>query len=322
LLSSLLGFSIDCIFLAFAPNILWLFVGRSIAGITGASYSVASACIADISTDDNRTKNFGLINAAFGLGFIIGPVIGGTLGQFGTHMPFIIAAILSFANLIFGYFFFPESLSIDKRRKFEWKRANPLGALKHIKKFPLIKTLVVAMFFVSVANHSMESVWAFFTIEKFKWTNQLIGFSLAFIGILSIAVQMWLVGVLIKRMNDKLMAIAGLLCTITGFMMFAFAQWEWMLFPALLIYIIGGIQGTAIQSIMSAVTSDNEQGELQGSLGSLMGLTTLIAPPLMTNVFSGFTGNKTLIYLPGMPFLLAGLLTVLSLILLLKSFRT
>ena len=142
LLSSLFGFSIDCIFLAFAPSILWLFVGRTIAGITGASYSVASACVADISTDDNRTKNFGLINAGFGLGFIIGPIIGGTLGQFGTHTPFIVAAILSFINFIFGYYFFPESLKANNRRKFDRKRANPFGSLKHLQKFPLIKTLV------------------------------------------------------------------------------------------------------------------------------------------------------------------------------------
>lgn len=244
LLGSLAGFSIDCIFLAFAPNITWLFAGRAVAGITGASYSVAAACIADISTDEDRTRNFGYINAAFGLGFIIGPVIGGLLGEFGTHMPFLVAAGLSFANLVFGYCCFPESLSEDKRRQFEWKRANPVGSLRHIKKFPLVKTLVVAMVFVSVANHSMESIWAFFTIEKFKWTNRLIGYSLAFIGVLSIVVQMWLVGI-----------------------------------------------------------------------------TTLVVPPLMTNSFSYFTGKNAPVYFPGMPFLIAALLTMISIILLFKTFR-
>ena len=321
LLSSLFGFSIDCVFLAFAPNILWLFVGRTIAGITGASYSVASACVADISTDENRTKNFGIVNAAFGLGFIIGPVIGGTLGPFGTHTPFIVAAILSFINFTFGYFFFPESLNIDTRRTFEWKRANPFGSLKYLSEFPLINTLVLSMIFVSIANHSMESVWAYFTIEKFKWNTSLIGYSLAVIGLLSIVVQLWLVSILAKKLGDRRMAIFGLMLMMTGFFLFAFTEWQWLLLGALLIYIIGGVQGTAIQSITSSIIPDNEQGELQGSLGSLMGLTTLIAPPLMTSCFSYFTGKNSAIYFPGISFLIAALLTLISLILLIKSFK-
>ena len=321
LLSSLFGFSIDCVFLAFAPNILWLFVGRTIAGITGASYSVASACVADISTDENRTKNFGIVNAAFGLGFIIGPVIGGTLVQFGTHTPFIVAAILSFINFTFGYFFFPESLNIDTRRTFEWKRANPFGSLKYLSEFPLINTLVLSMIFVSIANHSMESVWAYFTIEKFKWNTSLIGYSLAVIGLLSIVVQLWLVGILAKKLGDRRMAVFGLMLMVTGFFLFAFTEWQWLLLGALLIYIIGGVQGTAIQSITSSIIPDNEQGELQGSLGSLMGLTTLIAPPLMTSCFSYFTGKNSAIYFPGISFLIAALLTLISLILLIKSFK-
>ena len=321
LLSSLFGFSIDCVFLAFAPNILWLFVGRTIAGITGASYSVASACVADISTDENRTKNFGIVNAAFGLGFIIGPVIGGTLGQFGTHTPFIVAAILSFINFTFGYFFFPESLNIDTRRTFEWKRANHFGSLKYLSEFPLINTLVLSMIFVSIANHSMESVWAYFTIEKFKWNTSLIGYSLAVIGLLSIVVQLWLVGILAKKLGDRRMAVLGLMLMVTGFFLFAFTEWQWLLLGALLIYIIGGVQGTAIQSITSSIIPDNEQGELQGSLGSLMGLTTLIAPPLMTSCFSYFTGKNSAIYFPGISFLIAALLTLISLILLIKSFK-
>lgn len=321
LLSSLFGFSIDCIFLAFAPSVSWLFAGRIIAGITGASYSVASACIADISTDENRTKNFGLINASFGLGFIIGPVIGGTLGQFGTHTPFIVSAILSFSNFIFGYLFFPESLKSNKRRKFDWKRANPFGSLKYLQKIPPIKTLVLSMFLVSIANHSMESVWAFFTIEKFRWSNLFIGYSLAFIGILSIVVQSWLVSILVKKLGDKLMAIWGLVFIMIGFLFFAFTPWSWLLFIALIIFILGGVQGTAIQSIVSSAIPDNEQGELQGALGSLLGFTTLISPPLMTNSFSYFTNKQSEIYFPGISFLIAAILTFISLILFLKGVK-
>ncbi|NSL86296.1 TCR/Tet family MFS transporter [Chitinophaga sp. Mgbs1] len=320
LLCSLLGFSLDCLFMAFTNDIFWLFVGRAVAGITGASFAVASASIADISTEANRTTYFGYINAAFGLGFIIGPVIGGTLGQFGVRVPFIAASVLSFANLVFGWLFFPESLRPENRRSFEWKRANPLGALRHLRKFPLVKSLIVAVIFISIASHSMESIWAFYTIEKFRWSDQLIGYSLAFIGVLSVIVQMWLVGLLTKYISDRQMAVTGLLCMAAGFMTFAFAGRQWLLFPALLVYITGSIQGTALQSIMSSAMPDNEQGELQGSLGSLMGLTTLIAPPLMTSSFSWFTGSHAPVYFPGISFLVAGILTVVSLLLMMKSF--
>jgi DHA1 family tetracycline resistance protein-like MFS transporter len=319
LLGSLFGFSMDCLFLAFAPGIWWLFVGRTIAGITGASYSVAAACVADISTDEQRTRNFGLINAGFGAGFIIGPLIGGLLGQFGTHVPFIVAAALSFINLIFGYFFFPESLKISSRRPFDWKRANPFGALKHLQKLPVIKTLVLAMIFVSIASHSMESVWAFFTIEKFSWSNAMIGYSLAFIGGLSIAIQLWVVGAVAKRFGNRKMAVGGLGLMMIGFFIIAFTPWQWLLFAALLIYILGGVQGTALQSIASSAMPDNEQGELQGALGCVLGLTTLVAPPLMTSSFSFFTGKQAEIYFPGIPFFIAGIFTLISLILFVKN---
>ncbi|WP_200816930.1 TCR/Tet family MFS transporter [Chitinophaga eiseniae] len=321
LLSSLLGFSVDCLFLAFAPNVTWLFAGRAIAGITGASYAVASACVADISTDENRTRHYGLINAAFGLGFIIGPVIGGTLGRWGTHTPFMVAAALSFLNFLLGYYFFPESLPLAHRRAFDWKRANPLGALQHLVRFPLVKSLIFSMMLVSFATHSMESVWAFFTIEKFKWSNLLVGYSLAFVGVLSIISQTWLVGVLTKRLSDRQMAVTGLLCMITGFLLFAFAGWQWILLPALVIYIAGSIQGTAMQSIVAGAMPDNEQGELQGGLGSLMGLTTLLAPPLLTSSFAWATARTSPVYFPGMPYLIAGILTFFSLLLLLRGFR-
>ncbi|MBC9934179.1 TCR/Tet family MFS transporter [Chitinophaga qingshengii] len=321
LLSSLLGFSIDCLFLAFAPNIAWLFVGRAIAGITGASYAVASACIADISTDENRTRHYGLINAAFGLGFIVGPAIGGALGQWGTHTPFIAAAALSFLNCILGYFFFPESLPVEHRRPFDWKRANPLGALRHLARFPLVKSLILSMLLISFATHSMESVWAFFTIEKFGWSNQLIGYSLAFVGLLSVLSQTWLVGVVSRRLPDKQIAVIGLLCMTAGYLLFAFAWWQWVLLPALMIYIAGSIQGTAMQSIVAGAMPDNEQGELQGGLGSLMGLTTLLAPPVLTGSFAWATAGTSPVYFPGMPYLIAGVLTICSLVLLMRGFR-
>ena len=313
LLSSLLGFGIDCAFLAFAPSILWLFCGRMIAGMTGASFSVASACIADISTGQDRTKYFGLINAAFGAGFILGPAVGGVLAGWGTHAPFLFAALLSFINFIFGYFFFAESLENHNRRKFDWRKANPLGALVHLRKLPAVWSLVIAMLFVSMATHSMESVWSFFTIEKFHWSNAMVGYSLAFIGALSIIVQLWGVSFLTDRVGERKMLIGGLCCIMLGFFIFAFTDMQWLLFGGIIVFIIGGIQGTAMQSMISLSVPDNEQGALQGVLGCLLGFTTFVAPPMMTSSFSYFTREGTGFYFPGMPFLLSAGLTVIGL---------
>src|SRR5699024_1460760 len=322
LLYSLLGFAFDCLFFAFAQNIIWLFLGRIIAGVAGASYSVASACIADISSDENRTRNFGYINAAYSSGLIIGPVIGGLLGQFGTHIPFIAAAVLSFGNLIFGYFMFPETLEKTNRRTFELKRANPFGSFKHLTKFPTIITLIVAMFLVTIAGHSMPSVWAYFTIEKFNWDTTLIGYSLAFLGLLSIIVQSWLVGILAKKLGDNKMTIFGLIFSIFGLLLIAFFSIEWLLFPAMVIYVIGSVQRTGFQSIISSKVKKNEQGELQGSLSSLLGLATIIAPPLLTMTFTYFTKDeRSDFYFPGAPYLVAVLLTLISLMIMIKSYR-
>lgn len=313
LLSSLLGFGIDCVFLAFAPSIFWLFCGRMIAGMTGASFSVASACIADISTGQDRTKYFGFINAAFGAGFILGPAVGGVLAEWGTQAPFLFAALLSFINFIFGYFFFAESLEKHNRRKFDWRKANPLGALVHLRKLPAVWSLVIAMLFVSMATHSMESVWSFFTIEKFHWSNAMVGYSLAFIGAFSIIVQLWGVSFLTDRVGERKMLIGGLCCIMLGFFIFAFTDMQWLLFGGIIVFIIGGIQGTAMQSMISLSVPDNEQGALQGVVGCLLGFTTFVAPPMMTSSFSYFTREGTGFYFPGMPFLLSAGLTGIGL---------
>ena len=189
LLASLFGFGIDYLFQSFAPSIGWLFVGRGIAGITGASFTTASAYIADISTNENRAKNFGLVGAAFGVGFIIGPVIGGLLGQFGARVPFYAAAALCFLNCIYGYFILPESLPKENRRKFEWKRANPVGALMHLRKYPALGGLIISLVFVYIAVHAVQSNWNFFTMYRFQWSEKLVGISLGVVGLLVGLVQ-------------------------------------------------------------------------------------------------------------------------------------
>lgn len=319
LLLSLLGFGIDYLFLAFAPTIAWLFVGRVIAGIFGASFTTAAAYIADISTPENRAQNFGMIGAAFGLGFIIGPVVGGLLGQFGPRIPFIAAAVLSLLNAAYGYFVLPESLPKENRRNFEWKRANPLGSLLQLRKYPAVSGLIFSLVLVYIAVHAVQSTWTFYTIEKFGWSEKLIGYSLGFVGLMIALVQGGLIRIVIPKLGNERSVYIGLLLYSAGFLLYAFAAETWMMFVFTVVYSLGGIAGPAIQGIISAAVPPNEQGELQGALTSLMSATSIVGPPLMTNLFSWYTRPQGNLYFPGAPFLMAAVLVLASSILAYKS---
>ncbi|AJW62020.1 tetracycline resistance MFS efflux pump [Elizabethkingia sp. HX WHF] len=305
ILISLLGFAIDYVFLALSPNIIWLFIGRVIAGMTGASITTASAYIADISTEENRAKNFGLIGAAFGMGFIIGPVLGGLLGQFGSRVPFYAAAVLCLINFIYGYFILPESLDKDHRREFEWKRANPIGSLFMLKKHPKISGLILVLVLVYIGAHAVQSNWSYFTMYMFGWKEKEVGLSLGLIGLLVGLVQ----GVLIRWINPKIgnerSIYYGLGLYAIGMLLFAFATESWMMFAFLVPYCLGGICGPALQSVITGNVSKQEQGELQGALTSLMSATAIVGPPLMTNLFFYFTHDQAPFQFPGAPFFLA-----------------
>lgn len=315
LLLSLLGFGIDYLFLSFAPTIGWLFVGRIIAGITGASFTTASAYIADISTNENRAQNFGMVGAAFGLGFIIGPVIGGLLGSFGPRIPFLVAAGLSLLNAAYGYFVLPESLPKENRRNFEWKRANPLGSLLHLKKYPHIGGLIFSFILIYIASHAVQSNWTFFTIKQFNWSEKMIGISLGAFGLLIAAVQAGLTRVLNPRIGNEKSVYTGLMFYTFGLILFAFASQTWMMFAFMIPYCLGGIAGPALQAIISGRVAANEQGELQGALTSLMSATSIVGPPLMTNLFAFFTKPSAPVHFPGAPFMLAAVLMLISTIL-------
>lgn len=304
LLFSLLGFGIDYIFLSFAPTIGWLFVGRVIAGITGASFTTASAYIADISTPENRAQNFGMIGAAFGLGFILGPMIGGLLGELGPRVPFMVAAGLALSNWLYGFFVLPESLDHAHRRQFEWKRANPVGSLLQLKKYPAVGGLIVSLVLIYLAAHAVQSNWSFFNIEKFQWSPKMIGISLGVVGLLVGAVQGGLVRIVNPRIGNEKSIYVGLGLYSLGMLLFAFASQSWMMFVFLIPYCLGGIAGPALQSIISGHVPPNEQGELQGALTSLMSATSIIGPPLMTNLFAYFTSKNAPVYFPGASFLL------------------
>lgn len=321
LLFSLLGFGVDYIFLSFAPTIGWLFVGRMIAGITGASFTTAAAYIADISTPENRAQNFGMIGAAFGLGFIIGPVIGGLLGEYGPRIPFLFAAGLSLVNALYGYFVLPESLPKESRRKFEWRRANPVGSLLHLKKYPAISGLIFALVLVYIGGHAVHSNWTFFTIEKFGWSEKIIGYSLGLVGLLTAIVQGGLIRYITPKLGSEKSVYFGLLLYTLGMLLFAFASQSWMMFAFLVPYCLGGIAGPALQSLISGNVPGNEQGELQGALTSLISATSIIGPPLMTNLFAYFTRPSAPVYFAGAPFLLGAILMLGSSLLAYFSLR-
>jgi len=312
LLASLFGFGVDYIFLVFAPTIWWLFLGRIIAGITGASFTTASAYIADISSHEDRAKNFGMIGAAFGLGFIVGPAIGGLLGGFGPRVPFMVAACLTLLNWLYGYFVLPESLPLDRRRKFEWKRANPVGSLLHLNKYSGIWGLVISLMLVYIAAHAVQSTWSFFTIERFHWSPKMIGISLAAVGLLVGIVQGGLIRVIHPKLGNERSVYVGLCMYAIGLLLFAFATQSWMMFAFLVPYCLGGIGTPALQAIISNHVPANEQGELQGGLTSLISITTIIGPLVMTSLFAYFTQPKAPVHFSGAAFLLGSVLMLVS----------
>jgi DHA1 family tetracycline resistance protein-like MFS transporter len=322
ILISLFGFAIDYLFLSFAPSIEWFFVGRVVAGITGASFTTASAYIADISTNENRAKNFGMIGAAFGVGFMIGPMIGGLLGDLGPRVPFIAAAILCFLNWLWGYFILPESLPKEKRRPFNWKRANPVGMLQHLRKYKGISELVGSLILVYIAAHAIQSNWAFFLTERFSWSSGMIGISLAVVGLLVGLVQGGLTRVVNPWLGNEKSVYIGLFLYSVGMLLFAFATESWMIFVFLVPYCLGGIAGPALQAIISSHVPSNEQGELQGALTSLVSVTTIVGPLIMTNLFAYFTSPGAPVHYAGAPFILGALLLIASTIMAYHALKT
>jgi MFS transporter, DHA1 family, tetracycline resistance protein len=321
ILISLFAFSLDYILLAFAPTITWLFVGRVIAGLTGASISTASAYIADVSTPENRAKNFGMIGVAFGLGFIIGPVIGGLLGQYGSRVPFYAAAVLCLLNFLYGYFVLPESLSKENRRPINWRRANPIGAFYNLKKYPSLYGLLFALFLIFVASHAVESNWSYFTMYKFSWDEKMVGISLGFVGILVSLVQGGLIRWTSPRLgNEKSIYVGMILYTIAMFL-FAFASKSWMMFAFIVPYCLAGIAGPSLRAIISNHVLPTEQGEIQGTIASLASAAMIIGPPVMSSLFYYFTHKGAPIQFAGMPFILGGILMAISGVISYRSLR-
>ncbi len=316
LLLSLLGLTADYLIMGFAPTIALLFLGRALAGISGAAVATATAYIADITPPEKRSQRFGLIGAAFGLGFIIGPVVGGELGEISPRAPFYLAAALAFANFLFGIFILPESLGKRKRRRFNIKRANPVGAILAFRPFPAIIWLLGALFLFSMAIQAYPAVWNFFTIERFDWTPSQIGRSLAVFGLLFALVQAVLIGPVIRKFGESTTVLLGLTAGAMAFFGTAFIHTPIGLYGFLVIGAFSGLTAPAINGLLSRQIPDNAQGELQGAVTATNSLTAIIAPLAATQLFSYFTSPPNALgdpgYFPGVSFFGAAILIVLS----------
>jgi DHA1 family tetracycline resistance protein-like MFS transporter len=320
-LASLFGFGLDYLFMAVAPSIYWLFLGRIIAGVMGASFTTGAAYIADVSPPEKRAQNFGMVGAVFGLGFIIGPLLGGLLGPMGPRVPFYASAVLTLVNWLYGYFVLPESLPPEKRRAFDWRRANPIGALAALRRYPIITGLIWSLVLVYVSAHAVQSNWSYYTMEKLHWDSKMIGFSLTVIGIAAALVQGVLVRAIIPKLGQTRSIYVGLGLYAVGFFLYSIATRTWMMFGFTVIYCLGGIAGPAIQGIISGQVPSNEQGELQGALTSLMSLTAIGGPLIMTNTFAWFTSPQSPVYFPGAAMLLGSFLTLVSAVLARRSLK-
>ncbi len=320
LLMSLLGLGIDFLFFAFAPSLLWLFIGRIIAGMAGASHTVATAYIADISTKEEKAKNFGLIGAAFGVGFIIGPLIGSVFVQYGVTIPFFVAAGMTLLNFLYGLFFVPESLPIEKRRKIDYKRMIPGVSIINLSKYTF-GGLILAFFLSNLAAQALPSTWAYFTMESYDWSPAEVGYSLSVIGLFVAIVQGGLIGTFVKKFGTKKVIMMGFVFWTIGMFLISIAFESWLLFIFIIPYILGGVASPTLQGLLSNYVSEKEQGNLQGALTGMISITAIIGPFLCTTLFYFFTVKDTTHYFPGAPYLFGAVILLIGTLITKKSLR-
>lgn len=321
LLVSLAAYSINYLIAGFAATLWVLFIGRVLTGITSATHATANALIADVSPPEERAQNFGLMGVAFGLGFMVGPALGGLVGAIDIRMPFFLAAGLAAINTLYGFFVLKETLPEDRRRPFEWARANPVGMLVQVRKYPILIGLVAVMFIYNIGHHVYPSNWNFYTIEKFDWTPFEIGLSMGLVGLMAIFVQGYLIRVAIPKWGAPTTAFIGFVVQAVSYLGIAFAGSSLALYVWCVASGFAGLVGPAISGIMSNQVPQNEQGELQGINASMGSIAAIIGPLLMTQSFTFFTGPEAPIYLPGIAFIIAGSLAILSLILFASNLR-
>lgn len=310
LLGSLLVMAVDYVIMALAQTFWLLFLGRIVGGIAAATQSTANAVIADTSKPEEKAARFGLVGAAFGLGFVLGPMFGGLLAEYGTRAPFYAAGALAAINFAFGYVVMPETVTDRTRRPFEWTRANPLGAFKHVALNPRIRPLLVMFLLYQIAFFVYPVIWSFFGTARFDWSERTIGLSLASFGLAMALVQGGLIRLILKWFGDQGTVLYGLVFNIFAFVVLGFVSQGWLALLFTPLTALGAVVIPALQGMLSKMTPDDSQGELQGVLASMSALAMIISPLIMSNVFARFAAEDAAIYLPGAPFLVSALLMV------------
>jgi MFS transporter, DHA1 family, tetracycline resistance protein len=322
LLASLFGLGVDYVIQGLSPTLTWLFVGRIIAGVMGASITTANAYIADISTPETRARNYGLLGVAFGLGFICGPTLGGLLGSVHLRLPFFVSAGLCLLNWLYGFFVLPESHAPENRSAFSLRKANPLSTIGRLSAFPMVAGLATAFVFVALAQRGLENVWVLYTGYRFDWGPRDNGLALGLVGVMAVLVQGVLVRPAIARLGERRAILFGMAVSTLTFLSYGLASQGWMMLVTIVCGAIGGIAGPAIQGLVAGSVPPSEQGRIQGALTSLMSLTSIVAPLIFTSgLFGYFTSQRAPIVLPGAPFFAGSLFLLVSLVLLVRLFR-
>jgi DHA1 family tetracycline resistance protein-like MFS transporter len=320
ILLSLLGAAASYLLSGFAPVLWWLFVGRIIAGITGASFSAATAYVTDVTPPEKRAASFGLIGAVFGLGFILGPALGGALGDVGLRLPYFVGAGLNGLNLLYGFFVLPESLQPANRRPFSFARANPLGSLRALARHRIVIGLTGTMACSFLAQWILQSTWALYTQARFDWSLRQVGLSLMVVGLATALVQGLVVRAAVPRLGERRALVVGVLMAITGHLLMGLAVRGWMIYAFTFPLALGGLAGPAVQAIISRETNPSEQGELQGSLNSLGGVAAIVGPMIGTYLLARFGPETAQPHVPGAPFFAAAAINSLGLLLALRLF--
>lgn len=306
ILVALLGSGLDYFAMALAPTLPWLFATRVVNGLSGASFTVASAYVADVTTPQKRAAAFGMIGAAFGLGFVIGPVLGGILGQIDLRLPFYVAGGLTIVNWMYGYFVLPESLPVERRASIKVSRCNPVGAYAHLADYPLVLGLSISLFLLNLAQFVLHATWALYTEHRYHWEKWEIGMSLFAVGIMAAVVQGGLARRLIPRLGEPRSLLIGIGIGTLAYFGYGLATQGWMIYAIVVVASLGGIAQPACQAIITAQVGPSQQGTIQGAMTSMQSLAGIVGPLMGAQVFAYFISDKVQVYLPGASFYLSG----------------